>query len=155
MKYLDKKWYLECQKSAGDKNRIKAAITALNEAEIKHRIPENLKRDLCFHDGKVISEETVRSEAEPVFSGCDYILRINSPLNPHSVVIFRDALVKSERSPESAEWLYEEIYRHKSGNGYEIHILFISYSGCDRHPREVLPSDLIEMKVICQDVAFG
>lgn len=150
MRYLDKNWHLECQKPAFDMDRINAAAAALNEAEANDHIPEPLKHGLCFHDGKVISETTAVSEAA-VFSGCDYILRIDCPLNPNSVVTFHDALVKSERSPEGSNWLYEEIYRHKSGNGYEIQILFESCSG---HSGPTRLSDLIEMKIICQDIAF-
>ena len=151
MRYLTKNWYLECQKPAFDMNRINAAAAALNKAEKNDHIPEPLKRGLCFHDGKVISETTAVSKAAPAFSGRDYILSIDCPMNPHSVVTFHDALVKSERSPEGSNWLYEEIYRHKSGNGYEIHILFESCSGRSGPTR---PTDLIEMKIICQDITF-
>lgn len=132
MRYLDKNWFIKSQEYPPDGN-VDDALKALRAAEDKDGIPEKLRHDLCFHDGKVISEEIVQSGAEPVFSGKDYILRLNCP-SEHDTVIFRDTIVKAERSPAGAEWLYEEIYRHKSGKGYEIHIL-LSLCRNNRHVR--------------------
>lgn len=149
MRYLDKNWYLKSQKYPPDGETYEA-VKALDEAEIKSGVPENLRRYLCFHDGKIISEETVQSGVEPIFSGSDYALRIQCPYKQETVT-FRDAIVKTERPPTGAEWLYEEIYRHKSGKGYEIHILLES-SECHI---PILVSDLIEMKIVCRDISFG
>ena len=149
MRYLDKNWYLKSQKYPPDDETYEA-VKALNEAEIKSGVPEELRRDLCFHDGKIISEETVQSGAEPIFSGSDYTLRIQCPYRQETVT-FRDAIVKTERPPIGAEWLYEEVYRHKSGKGYEIHILL-------EFPERRVPvhaSGLIEMKIVCRDITFG
>ena len=116
MRYLDKNWYLKSQKFPPD-DETYDAVKALTEAEKKSGVPEELRHDLCFHDGEVISEKTVQSGAEPIFTGNDYTLRIRSPFNSHESVTFHDAIVKAEQSPVGTEWIYEEIYRHKSGKG--------------------------------------
>ena len=61
MRYLDKNWYLKSQKYPPD-DETYDAVKALTEAEKKSGVPEELRHDLCFHDGEVISEKTVQSQ---------------------------------------------------------------------------------------------
>ena len=145
MRYFTKEWFLNCQTfpmTESMRKKADEAGDAYRFACEKEKLPDNLLKNFSFHDG-VIREIT---------SGTDYILSIDSPFSEYHTVIFRSALLKQEQPIIGAEWLYEELYRHKSGIGYEAHILFFSPSGAPH--KKIRESDLIDLKIICEDIVI-
>ncbi len=145
MRYLTRDWYLKCQTyprtQALDKE-LKEIEGAYRVAQDREQLPTSLRKGFVFHDG-VISKIVV---------GKDCTIEISSPYSPYHKVIFRDALIKQELPPVGATWLYEELYNHKSGTGYEAHILSFRMMGPSH--KGILESDLFETKIICSDIEF-
>ena len=52
-----------------------------------------------------------------------------------------------------AVWLYRELYRHKSGRGYEVHILFEAPAGPVY--RKICAAALIDTRIICDEIEFA
>ncbi len=52
-----------------------------------------------------------------------------------------------------AVWLYRELYRHKSGRGYEAHILFEAPAGPVY--RKICAAALIDTRIICDEIEFA
>ena len=71
----------------------------------------------------------------------------------YHTVIFRHARVKQALPPAGAVWLYEELYRHKSGTGYEAHILLEAPTRSGR--RRLQLADLFDLKLICSEICFA
>ena len=88
-----------------------------------------------------------------ILSGEDLTLRIDSPYSEHHTVTFRGARIKQEPPQTGAVWLYRELYRHKSGRGYEAHILFEAPPGPPH--RGIRLSDLIDTKILCDEIEFA
>lgn len=61
--------------------------------------------------------------------------------------------VKQALPPAGAVWLYEELYRHKSGTGYEAHILLEAPTRSGR--RRLQLADLFDLKLICSEICFA
>ena len=143
MRYFTKEWYIACQTdpmTPAVERRLDEIDRAYQAVQTREALPEALRRKLFFHDGVVRDIQT----------GTDYTLCIDCPFSPYHTVTFRNALLKQEQPPVGAVWLYRELYRHKSGSGYEVHILFDAHAG---PPHEkILPSDLIDLKIICSDI---
>ena len=78
---------------------------------------------------------------------------IDSPFSGYHTVIFRHARVKQALPPAGAVWLYEELYRHKSGTGYEAHILLEAPTRSGR--RRLQLADLFDLKLICSEICFA
>ena len=96
-----------------------------------------------FHDGAV----------REIVTGTDLTLRIDSPYSEYHTVTFRNANVKQEPPRVGAVWLYRELYRHKSGRGYEAHILFEAPAGPVY--RKICAAALIETRIICDEIEFA
>jgi len=146
MKYFTKEWYLSCQKRDVNRQSIDAAEAAYREASAKESIPDDLRKQFRFHDGKV---------QEIYEDGGDLVIRIRSAWTPVTKIILAGAEVK-KRDPEvttGAYWIYQELYRavfntfeggeYQKQLGYEIHVLF-----CDR---KNTPAELV---VRCRNIRF-
>lgn len=146
MRYLTKEWYIRCQ-SYPKPHELEKELRGISEscrrAREKEDLPDNLRRGFMFHDGDILE----------IVTGKDFIIHIDSPFSNYHTITFLDAAVKQEPPPAGALWLYEELYRHKSGVGYEAHILSQKASG-PRH-KKVLASDLFDTKIICRDILFA
>ena len=145
MRYMTKEWYMLWQTyPMPDKLRTElGGVSALyREAQTRETLPEKLRQNFGFHDGEVLE----------VAAGTDFVIRLKSPYSDYQKITFQDAIVKQEMPPVGAWWLYEELYCHKSGVGYEAHILFHKASG-PRH-KKILLSDLFDTKIICGDILF-
>ena len=143
MRYLTKDWYILGQAypmPEERKRKWEAIIASYQEAQNKEALPDALRRNFMFHDGKVLE----------IAAGADFIIQIRSPFSDYHKITFREASVKQEIPPMGAVWLYQELYRHKSGNGYEAHILF-SKPSKPVH-KKLLTSDLFDTKIICKDI---
>ena len=116
------------------------SIDPLNPPET---LPDGLLQQFFFHDGVV----------REIITGTDLTLRIDSPYSEYHTVTFRGARLKQEPPRVGAVWLYRELYRHKSGMGYEVHILFDAPAG-PAH-QGIRPSDLIDTKIICDEIEFA
>ena len=57
--------------------------------------------------------------------------------------------MKQEPPRVGAVWLYRELYRHKSGRGYEAHILFEAPAGPVY--RKICAAALIDTRIICDE----
>lgn len=146
MRYLTKDWYMRCQsypKSHELEKELSGISESCRQAREKEDLPDRLRQGFMFHDGDVLA----------VSAGKDLIIRIKSPFSDYHTITFIDAVVKQEPLPVGAWWLYEELYRHKSGVGYEVHILSLKASG-PRH-KKVLASDLFDTKIICSDILLA
>lgn len=146
MRYFTKKWYLACQTdpmTQALQRQLQKTGEAYRAAQAREALPDELQQHFHFHDGVV----------REVCAGTDYTLRIDSPFSDDHFVTFHNALIRQEQPPVGAVWLYEELYRHKSGTGYEAHILFYAPSG-PVHSR-TLASDLIGLKIICTAISFA
>lgn len=143
MRYLTKEWYLACQTAnmtAEAQKKLDEAVRACRTAMEREAVPEELRRGFSFHDGVILE----------IHSGTDYILRVDCPFSGFHTVVFRGARLRQEQPPVGAIWLYEELYRHKSGSGYEAHILFETPSGPTH--KKMRASDLTDLKIICSDI---
>lgn len=146
MRYLTKEWYLACQTrpmTAEIQAQLDETSRAFRAARACEDLPPDLLRDFSFHDGVV----------RDIRAGDDLTFAIDCPLSSCHTVIFRHARVKQALPPTGAVWLYEELYRHKSGTGYEAHILLDAPSGSVR--RDLRHSDLFELKIICSEILFA
>ena len=146
MRYLTKEWYFVFQTDPmmpEVQKRLDEIDRAYCAAQTREALPEGLLRQFFFHDGVV----------REIIAGTDYTLRIDSPYFEYHTVTFCGALLKQEPPRVGAVWLYRELYRHKSGTGYEAHILFESpQPPAHQKPR---PSDLIDTKIICREIRFA
>ena len=131
MRYMTKQWFIGCQ-TGETKNPAEAPALA-HAARERERLPEELDRTFYFHDGTVLAAE----------SGENLTLDIKSAYSPHSRVVFRNALVKGGAPAPGDTWLYEELYRHKSGRGYEAHMLLSR------------GSELLETRIVCSDIQIN
>ena len=61
--------------------------------------------------------------------------------------------MKQALPPVGAVWLYEELYRHKSGTGYEAHLLLEDPAGAGR--RKLQLADLYDLKIVCSEICFA
>lgn len=146
MRYFTKEWYLACQTVPMTKalqRQLQEPGEAYRAVQAREALPDELRQNFHFHDGVV----------REVCAGADYTLCIDSPFSDDHFVTFHNALIRQEQPPVGAVWLYEELYRHKSGTGYEAHILFYAPSG-PVHSR-TLASDLIGLKIICTAISFA
>ena len=146
MRYLTKKWYIACQTGPMTpevQKRLDEIYWAYCAAQTRETLPEGLLRRFFFHDGVV----------REILSGEDLTLRIDSPYSEYHTVTFRGARIKQEPPQTGAVWLYRELYRHKSGRGYEAHILFEAPPGPPH--RGIRPSDLIDTKILCDEIEFA
>ena len=146
MRYLTKEWYIACQADPMTpevQKQLDEIDRAYCAAQTREALPDGLLRRFFFHDGAV----------REIVTGTDLTLRIDSPYSEYHTVTFRGARLKQEPPRVGAVWLYRELYRHKSGMGYEVHILFDSPAG-PAH-RGIRPSDLIDTKIICDEIEFA
>ena len=146
MRYFTKEWYLACQTVPMTEalwKQLREAGAAYRAVQAREAIPDELRQRFHFHDGVV----------REVRAGTDYTLRIDSPFSDYHTVTFHNALLRQEQPPAGAVWLYEELYRHKSGTGYEAHILFDAPSGPVHSKTRA--SDLIDLKIICSAISFA
>lgn len=88
-----------------------------------------------------------------IITGTDLTLRIDSPFSEYHTVTFRSAKMKQEPPVVGAVWLYRELYRHKSGRGYEAHILFEAPAGPVY--RKICAAALIDTRIICDEIEFA
>ena len=123
--------------------RLEQIDRTYRAAQTREALPEGLLQRFFFHDGVV----------REIIAGTDYTLRIDSPYSGFHTVTFCGARLKQEQPRAGAVWLYRELYRHKSGTGYEAHILFEAPSG-PAH-RGIRPSDLLDVKIICEEIRFA
>ena len=145
MRHLTKEWYMLSQTYPRPdelKKKLDGIAASCREAQDREALPEKLRQNFMFHDGEVLE---VRADT-------DFVIRLKSPYSDYHKIIFQDAVVKQEMPPVGAWWLYEELYRHKSGVGYEAHVLFYKATGL-RH-KKILASDLFDTKIICRDILF-
>lgn len=145
MRYLTKEWYLAAQARSVTpdiQKRLDDASAAYRAAQAREALPDGLRERFFFHDGVVLECR----------AGADYTLRIDCPFSPYHTVVFRSASVRGEQPPPGALWLYEELYRHKSGCGYEAHILFWHMEKPVH--RNLRDTDLLDLKIICSDILF-
>ncbi len=145
MRYLTKDWYLKCQiypQTAALKEELEKTENSCRAELVKQNLPADLRGKFMFHDGNVSQVKT----------GTDFTMEISSPYSEYHRIIFRNAVLKQDMPPVGATWLYEELYRHKSGVGYEAHILFFKMMK-PRH-KTILDSDLFETRIICEDIVF-
>ena len=145
MRYLTKDWFMLVQTYPRPdelKNKLDGIAASCQEAQNKESLPDALRRNFMFHDGEVLE----------ITAGADFIVYIKSPFSSYHKITFRKASVKQEMPPVGAVWLYQELYRHKSGDGYEAHILFYKHSKPEH--KKILASDLFDMKIICKDILF-
>lgn len=145
MRYLTKEWYLACQTwpmTANVQKQLDETSRAFRAARVRENLPPELVRDFSFHDGVI---RDIHAEE-------DLTLSIDCPFSSYHTVIFRHARVKQPLPPTGAVWLYEELYRHKSGTGYEAHILLNTPASARRNPQL---ADLFELKIICGEICFA
>ena len=143
MRYLTKEWYMRCQShpmSDELKKELNGSAESCWQAREREDLPDALRRSFMFHDGSVLE----------VTADTNFIIHINSPYSKYHTITFFDAVVKQEPPPVGAWWLYEELYRHKSGVGYEAHIL--SWKASKPMRKENLGSELFDTKIICRDI---
>ena len=146
MRYLTKEWYLAGQAwpvTAEVQERLDETGRAFRAARAREALPPELVHDLSFHDGVI----------RAVHSGEDLTFSIDCPFSRHHTVIFRHARVKQTLPPVGAVWLYEELYRHKSGTGYEAHLLLEAPAGAGR--RKLQLADLYDLKIVCSEICFA
>ena len=146
MRYLTKEWYIACQTDPMTpvvQKRLDEIDRAYCAAQTREALPDGLLQRFFFHDGAV----------RKIITGTDLTLCIDSPYSEFHTVTFRNATIKQEPPRVGAVWLYRELYRHKSGTGYEAHILFEAPAG-PAH-RKLRPSDLIDTKIICDEIEFA
>ena len=144
MRYLTKDWYLLCQTwpmPDGVKKQINDTVAAYNSAQALEDISPSLLKKFMFHDGVVL----IASDGE------DFVIEIDSPYSEYHKITFRGAIVEQDGTLDGATWIYEELYRRKSGPGYEAHILF------DRPQSggKMNASTLCELKITCEDLLFA
>ncbi len=145
MRYLTKDWYIKCQiypQTKALKEELDQAVNEYRAEQNSGKMPTDLCRKMMFHDGTIWNVKT----------GADCIMEVDSPYSEYRSIIFCDALIKQELPPSGATWLYEEIYPHKSGVGYEVHIL--SYKMLKPGHKTIKSSDLFDTKIICKDIMF-
>ena len=143
MRYLTKEWFMLLQTYPMPdelKGKLDGITASYHQAQDREQLPEDLRQNFMFHDGEVLG----------IAAGTDVVLSIKSPFSDYHKILFREAAVKGEIPPVGAVWLYQELYRHKSGSGYEAHILFFK-SSKPAH-KKVLAADLFEMKIVCKDL---
>lgn len=143
MRYLTKEWYIACQADPMTpevQKQLDEIDRAYCAAQTRETLPDGLLQQFFFHDGVV----------REIITGTDLTLRIDSPYSEYHTVTFRGARLKQEPPRVGAVWLYRELYRHKSGMGYEVHILFDAPAG-PAH-QGIRPSDLIDTKIICDEI---
>ena len=143
MRYLTKEWYILSQTyplPEALERQLQEAETARQKAQAQ--LPEELLRSFMFHDGII----------QRIDAGKDYTISIVSPWSAFHKITFCDAIVKQEEPPVGAVWLYQELYPHKSGIGYEAHMLFHKHSPAEG--KGISPSCLFDLKVICRDITF-
>lgn len=137
MRFFTKEWYglqqeygltFERKKKAALQKGLDAVSEAFQQAVERENLPKELWDKFYFHDG------IIRNIQE----GYDYILEVDSPFSAYHKLTFCGAVVKQDKIPPGAVWLYEELYRHALG--YEAHIL--SQSG----------PDLRDTKIICGEI---
>ena len=133
MRYMTKQWFAGRQ-TGETKNPAQAPALA-HAARVREQLPEELDRDFHFHDGTVLA----------VKLGNDLTLDIKSAYSPHSRIVFMDALIRGGEPKPGDTWLYEELYRHKSGRGYEAHMLL----------QRARSEELIETRVVCGDIQIN
>lgn len=146
MRHLTKDWYLKCQiypQTKALKEELDHAVSAYRAEQDRANLPTELRRKFLFHDG-IISKIEI---------GTDCIIEVDSPYSECHRIVFCDAIVKQELPPVGASWLYEELYRHKSGVGYEVHIL--SFQMQKPSHKAVLETDLFDTKIICTDIVLA
>lgn len=120
MKYLTKEWYLRCQTWPMPQElwaEIEDTIKAYREMQEAEPLPEGLLDSFRFHDFAVMSS----SHPEP---GANLLLRLGEPGYASRLLTFRSAFVKGTLPPKDSTLIYWELYRHKSGRGLEVHLLF-------------------------------
>ena len=146
MRYLTKEWYIACQTDPMTpevQKRLDEIDRAYCAAQTREALPDGLLRRFFFHDGAV----------REIVTGTDLTLRIDSPFSEYHTVTFRNANVKQEPPRVGAVWLYRELYRHKSGRGYEAHILFEAPAGPVY--RKICAAALIDTRIICDEIEFA
>ena len=115
MRYLTKEWYIACQSDPMTpevQKQLDEIERAYCAAQTRETLPDGLLQQFFFHDGVV----------REIITGTDLTLRIDSPYSEYHTVTFRGARLKQEPPRVGAVWLYRELYRHKSGMGYEVHL---------------------------------
>ena len=146
MRYLTKEWYITCQTDPMTpevRKRLDEIDRAYCAAQTREALPEGLLQRFFFHDGVV----------REIITGQNLTLCIDSPYSEYHAVTFCGARLKHEPPRAGAVWLYRELYRHKSGKSYEAHILFEAPAGPTH--RGIRPSDLIDTKIICDEIQFA
>ena len=139
MRFLTKDWYelmqrygrpFDVKEAERLRKQLDIVSSDLQKAMDQESLPEELRKKFFFHDGEICN----------IQEGADYILEISSPFSEYRRVMFCGAMVKQDRIPAGAVWLYEELYRHFLG--YEAHILCWSSQG------------LRDTKIICTNILF-
>ena len=146
MRYLTKEWFLACQScpiAPGEQKKLDDTVHAFRAAQQREALPDELREKFNFHDGVV---------KKSVFDS-DCTLFIDSPFSSYHMLTFQNAICRQALPPVGAVWLYAELYRHKSGSGFEAHVLF-SVPQKLAH-KKMLPSDLLEWKIVCSDIVFS
>lgn len=146
MRYLTKEWFLACQVypiSQDARKKLDDIMRSFHAAQLREALPDGMREKFSFHDGIV----------RKIICDRDCTIQLDSPFSSHHTVIFQNAICKQALPPVGAVWLYEELYRHKSGTGFESHILF-SAPQKPAH-KKMLPSDLIEWKILCSEIVFA
>lgn len=139
MRYFTKEWYLKCQ-TAPQMKELRDVVEIFQKESAKEDLPQHLREDFMFHDGEILKFET----------GTDCVIEIESPFSQYHKIRFCNAVMKQELPSIGAIWLYEELYKNKSGIGYEAHILFLKM--IKPNHKIILSSDLFETKIICSDI---
>ena len=138
MRYFTKEWYIACQTdpmTPAVELRLDEIDRAYQAVQTREALPDRLLRRFFFHDGAV----------RQIITGTDLTLRIDSPYSEYHTVTFRSAKIKQEPPCVGAVWLYRELYRHKSGRGYETHMLL----------QRARSEELIETRVVCGDIQIN
>ena len=146
MRYLTKEWYLACQAwpvTPEVQKQLDEISRACRAARAREDLPPALVQDFSFHDGVV----------RQIHAADDLTFTIDCPFSSYHMIIFRHARLKQPLPPCGAVWLYEELYRHKSGTGYEAHILLGDPTGSAR--RKPLLTELFDLKIICSEICFA
>lgn len=146
MRYLTKQWYLDCQAASitpDAQKKLDDTMRAFQAAQLREALPDEMREKFRFHDGVI----------KKILCDSDCTLWISSPFSSYHSVVFQDAVCRQSPPPVGAVWLYAELYRHKSSRGFEAHVLF----SAPQKPvhKKVLPSDLIEWKVVCSNIVFA
>lgn len=145
MKYLTKDWYLRCQtwpmpqELLDEINDTLKTYRAVQEAE---PLPEGLLESFRFHDFEVLSG----SQSEP---GADLLLRLGEPGYESRLLTFRNAFVKGTLPPPDSTLIYWELYRHKSGCGLEVHLLFHHWK---KGAKKVTAEQLFDPVIRCEEL---